>query len=243
MNKIVNVKNYSQHIWPITVVILYSIYFYTIEKILFINGWEISLRDITNNNIGIKLITDFVVMLIFPVMLCIIYRKRLNELGVVKSKISLILLFIYFIFFFMHGDFSTSGCYKAFFYIFIIAAPEEIIYRGYLFSRLKSFNRLIAILVSGSLWGIMHAILPGILAGNDLLTILLSMLNEIGGGIIGGLFFICLFEYSGSLLVAIMVHALLDYSYESWGIIVGLVVFTYLVLASKKEIIADKNNG
>lgn len=107
-----------------------------------------------------------------------------------KSKISLILLCIYIVFFFMHGDFSISGCYKAFFYIFIVAAPEEIIYRGYLFSKLRSFNRLTAILVSGSLWGIMHAILPGILAGNDLSIILESMLSEIGGGIIGGLFFI-----------------------------------------------------
>lgn len=235
-------KIYSQYIWPVTIIVLYSIYFYTIEKILFVNGWEISLRDITNNNIGIKLAIDFAVMLIFPVMLYVIYRKSLNELGLVKSKISLILLFIYFIFFFMHGDFSTSGCYKAFFYIFIVAAPEEIIYRGYLFSKLKSFNRLIAILVSGSLWGIIHAILPGILAGHDLSIILVSMISEIGGGIIGGLFFICLFEYSGSLLVAIMVHALLDYSYESWGTIVGIVVFAYLILASRKEIIADKNN-
>ena len=142
----------------------------------------------------------------------------------------------------MHGDFSISGCYKAFFYIFIVAAPEEIIYRGYLFSKLKSFNRLIAILVSGSLWGIIHAILPGILAGNVSSIILVSMLSEIGAGIIVGLFFICLFEYSGSLLVAIMIHALLDYSYESWGIIVGIVVFAYLILASRKEIIADKNN-
>ena len=235
-------KIFSQCIWPVTIIVLYSIYFYVIEKILFVNGWEISLRDITNNNIGIKFAFDFAVMLIFPVILFVIYRKRLNEIGMVKSKISLILLFIYFIFFFMHGDFSTSGCYKAFFYIFIIAAPEEIIYRGYLFSKLKSYNRLIAILVSGSLWGIMHAILPGILSGNDLSIILVSMLSEIGGGIIGGLFFICLFEYSGSLLVAIMIHALLDYSYESWGIIVGIVVFAYLFLASRKNI-ADKNNG
>lgn len=73
-------KNYNQYIWPVTIIVLYSIYFYTIEKILFVNGWGISLRDITNNNIGIKLAVDFAVMLIFPVMLYVIYRKRLNEL-------------------------------------------------------------------------------------------------------------------------------------------------------------------
>jgi len=67
------------------------------------------------------------------------------------------------------------------------------------------------------------------------------MISEIGGGIIAGLFFILLFEYSGSLLVAIMIHALLDYSYEHFGIIVGIVVFTYLILASRKNI-AGKNN-
>lgn len=228
-------KNYSQYILPITMIVLYSIYFYTMEKILFVNGLEISLKGITSNNIGIKIAIDLAVMAIFPIILCVIYRNRLNELGMKKSKISLILLCIYFMFFFMHGDFSISGCYKAFFYIFIVAAPEEIIYRGYLFLKLKSFNRLIAILVSGSLWGIMHAILPGILAGNDLSIILVSMLSEIGGGIIGGLFFICLFEYSGSLLVAIMVHALLDYSYKSWGIIVGLIVFVYVFWRIKNE--------
>lgn len=236
-------KNYSEYICPITVVVLYSIYFYILTKILFVNGWEISLRDINFNNIGIKLAGDFSVMLILPVMLCATYRKSLSELGIVKSKLSLILLVIYLVFFIMHGDFSSGGCYKAFFYIFIVAAPEEIIYRGYLFSKLKRLNRLIAIIISGSLWGIMHAILPGILAGNDLSIILLSMLNEIGGGIVGGLIFICLFEYSGSLLVPIMVHALLDYSYKDWGLIIGLVTLGYLLITSRKEIITSKGNG
>jgi membrane protease YdiL (CAAX protease family) len=76
--------------------------------------------------------------------------------------------------------------------------------------------------------------LPGLLAGHGLSTIMMSMLNEIGGGIIAGLFFICLFEYSGSLLVPIMVHALFDYSYQWWGIIIGLVVFFYLIITSRK---------
>ena len=121
-------KIFSQCIWPVTIIVLYSIYFYVIEKILFVNGWEIAVRDITNNNIGIKFAFDFAVMLIFPVILFVIYRKRLNEIGMVKSKISLILLFIYFIFFFMHGDFSTSGCYKAFFiYLLLLRRKKSFI--------------------------------------------------------------------------------------------------------------------
>lgn len=235
-------KNYKQLLTAIMAIVIYSIYFYALTKIFFINGWMVLPKDITSANIGLKFFTDFAIMMVFPIVLCTIYRKNLSELGIVKSKLSLILFGIYLIFFIMHGDFSLSGCYKAFFYICIVAAPEEIIYRGYLFSKLKPFNRLFAILISGSLWGIMHSILPGILAGTDLSIILTSMISEIGGGIFGGFILICLFEYSGSLLVPIMIHALLDYSYQSWGIIIGFSVFCYLIIPSKEKFMKRKYN-
>ncbi len=235
-------KKYMHCSWPIMVIILYSIYFYIVEKGLFVNGWMISLKDITTKNIGRVFVGDFLVMLILPTVLCLIYRKRLNKLGIVESKMSYTLLIIYLIFFFLHKDFSISGFYKAFFYIFVVAAAEEIIYRGYLFSKLKTYNRIFAILVSGSLWGMIHAILPGILSGNSIPIILLSMLDEIGGGIIGGLFFIYLFEYSGSILVPIIIHALLDYSYEHLGIVVAVTTFVYLLLIRKKERIKNEHS-
>lgn len=63
---------------------------------------------------------------------------------------------------------------------------------------------MLAILVSGFFFGVMHAILPGLLAGHDLGQIVLEMLNEIGGGIVVGFFFIYLMEKSSVIITSIL---------------------------------------
>jgi membrane protease YdiL (CAAX protease family) len=59
------------------------------------------------------------------------------------------------------------------------------------------------------------------------------MINEIGGGITTGLFFIYLQEKSGTLWVPVLIHALLDYSYLFFGQLIAIVILIYYIMTSK----------
>jgi membrane protease YdiL (CAAX protease family) len=123
----------------------------------------------------------------------------------------------------------VGGIYRAVFYLLIVGFPEELVMRGYIYLRLKPINRVLAIIVSGVLFGVGHAILPGIVAGQSLLSIGISMLSEIGGGIFSGLLFISYMELSNNILVAILIHAILDYSYGYYGVLVSVITMGYLL--------------
>lgn len=140
---------------------------------------------------------------------------------------------IYISFIYLHHNFSLSGFYQAFFYLCIVATGEELIFRGYLYLGIKAVNPIVAIIVSGILFGIPHAILPGISAKQDILQIIAGMVNHAGGGIVGGLIFILLLELGGSIAVPILIHALLDYSYGRWGLLICIFTFIYLLIKIK----------
>lgn len=234
------IKKKDKQYTPILIGIMYVIYFYTFCKFTYQKGWLMSLKAVSISNIVEKLINDFGTMLIFPLAIIIVYRKKLNELSVKRSKIAIVLSLIYILFFVLHGNYTVNGIYKAFFYLFVIAIPEEIIYRGYIYNNFKKHNRMFAIIVSGILFGIMHAILPSIIAEDSLLIMIKEMFNQIGGGIFGGFIFIVYLEKSDSIFVPILIHALLDYSYGVLGILVAIIVLVYLLIMSKKN--EEKHN-
>ncbi len=222
---------------PIMVVIVYLVFFWMAGEFLFSNGLLISLSKVNSNNVLLKLIEDISISIILPIIIIFINRKNLEKLYINRNNIVLfsILLLIYIVFFILHKDYSIGGLYKAFFYLIIVATSEEIINRGYFYLRLKDINKYFAIVVSGSLFGIMHAILPGILNEQSVAVTLLSMTNYIGGGILGAYMFISLLELSKTILVPILIHALLDYSFGYWGLVVTILTFLYLII--KKRII------
>ena len=141
-----------KHYIPILIGIIYMIYYYMCLTFAYQNGWIISLKDISLSNIETVLLVDFGSMLIFPVVLTIVYRKNINEFGFKKSKLSIVLVVIYVLCFILHKDYTINGVYSAFFYLFIVALPEEIIYRGYIYNFLKKYNRISAIIISGILF-------------------------------------------------------------------------------------------
>ena len=222
---------------PIIFSILYTIYFYLMTKFLTEQNKWISINSITTGNVATRFIGDFLVMLLIPLILIIIFRKRLSDfkLTLLNTYLQYILIAVYMVLFILHGDFTVNGFYKFFFYLVIIAFGEEFIYRGYVYNTVKRYNRVMAIFISGFFFGIMHAMLPGILAGFSITQIGISMLGEIGFGIIGGYYFIYLLERSKSLFIPIFVHAILNYSIGGIGILTALGTGIYLFINSRKE--------
>lgn len=220
---------------PIIFSLVYTIYFYVATKLIVENNMHISIHNITVGNIYRKLMEDFVVMLLIPCILMIIYRGRLIELKLhfTHTYLQYALIVIMALLFILHNDFTIQGFYKPFFYLVIVAFGEELVFRGYVYNKLSKYNRLLAIIVSGFFFGILHAILPGIVAGDSLERIIFSMINEIGGGIIMGYYFIYLLEKSKSLYIPIFVHAILNYSRGGIGIITMIGAGVYLYIADK----------
>lgn len=228
---------------PILIIIMYMVYFYITCTLQYRYGWLIPLKNVSFSNLGIMLFSDFTNMLIFPLILLIVYRKNLSELGFKKSKLSIVLLLIYVLFFVLKRDYTVKGIYHAFFYLFVVALPEEIIYRGYLYSNLKKYNRTMAIIISGMLFGMIHSILPSVVSECSVFSMLMDMPNQFVGGILGSLIFIYCWELSGSIWVSILIHALLDYSYQLWGIGVAVIILGFLLISKRNRKKSANING
>ncbi|MCT4618348.1 MAG: CPBP family intramembrane metalloprotease [Marinisporobacter sp.] len=222
----------------IIITLIYTIYFYVVIKFIIENNMRISINNITIDNIGTKLIGDFCLMLLIPLILIVINRKRLIEfkLQFLYSCLQYILIAIMVLLFFIHGDFTIRGYYKFFFFLVVVAFGEEFIFRGYVYNKLLIHNKIFAILISGFFWGILHAILPGLLVGDSIWQIGIRMLNEIGAGIVFGYYFIYLLEKSKSLFIPIFVHAILDYTIGYIGILTAIGTGIYLFILDRKKI-------
>ncbi|WP_027626352.1 CPBP family intramembrane glutamic endopeptidase [Clostridium lundense] len=92
-----------------------------------------------------------------------------------------------------------------------------------------------AILISGILFGIIHSIQPSIISESNILIMIKDMFNQVGGGLVSGFIFILYLEKSGSIFVPILIHALLDYSYNILGLLVAGVVLGYLFIANRNN--------
>lgn len=223
---------------PIIFSILYIIYFYVAVKIIIGSNLLISINSITKNNVGTKFIGDFFVTLFVPLILIMIYRKRLIEfkLQFMHTYLQYTLIGVMILFFILHRDFTIRGYYKFFFYLVVVGFSEELVFRGYVYNELLRHNKLLAVIVSGFFWGILHAILPGLLAGDGLGQIGIRMLSEIGGGIITGYYFIYLLEKSKSLFIPIYIHAILDYQVGGIGVIAAIATGVFFFMLDRKKL-------
>ena len=223
---------------PIIISLLYTIYFYVVIKFIIKCNMLISINNITINNVGAKFIGDFFVMLLVPLILAVIYRKKLIEfkLQFIHTYLQYVLIAIMMVLFLLHGDFTIRGYYKLFFYLVVVGFGEEFIFRGYVYNELLRHNKFLAIIVSGFFWGILHAILPGLLAGDGLRQIGIRMLSEIGGGIVAGYYFIYLLEKSKSLFIPVFVHAILNYTVGGIGVLTAIGTGVYFFILDRKKL-------
>ncbi|HHW31938.1 MAG TPA: CPBP family intramembrane metalloprotease [Clostridiaceae bacterium] len=217
--------------------LVYTVYFYVVLKLITEQDMLVSNNDITINNIGIKFIGDFFATLFVPLILTVIYRKKSADfkLRFMHIYIQYILLAIMIVLFFLHGDFTIRGYYKFFFYLVMVSFSEEFIFRGYIYNELQRHNKLLAVIVSGFFWGILHAILPGLVAGEGLKLIIVRMLSYACGGIAAEYYFIYLLEKSKSLFIPIFVHAILDYTVGVIGILTAIGTWAYLFVLDRKN--------
>lgn len=201
------------------------------------NNVLISQNNVTWNNIHAKFLIDYLSMLLLPSILIIANRRNLKDFRLCyeSKKESFILLMIMFLLFILHNDFSITGAYKFFFYLVVVAFGEEFIFRGFLYNRLKIHSKAVGIILSGILWGICHAIMPSILNNLSLVQLLLSMSNEIGGGILMGWYFIYIQEKSKTLWIPVLIHAILDYTVSGIGILTAVGTILYFLFKSKRE--------
>ncbi len=204
-------------IYPIALIGIYMVYFFFLVKYLYNNNLLIGVNSITKVNIGIQLLGDFLAnLLIVIVIISIMLRKKqsLNITGTTRNGkiVACILFAIYIGIFFIKGDFSLAGIYKPFFFLIVVGFSEEFIFRGYLFTELdKELPTYLAIIISGMMWGVMHATIPIITNNYSGIQSFSAIISTFGGYTAAGAIFALLYKKSNSLIVPILVHALLDF--------------------------------
>lgn len=228
-------------ILPVTAGILALVLMYLISYYAYNNNILIGANDVTWNTVLNKFIYDYLVMLLIPSMILIANKKHLYEFRLCfNSKYEILFLSgIMLVLFFLHRNFTVSGLYSFFFYFIVVAFGEEFIFRGFIYNRMKNKSKALAIIISGILWGVGHAMLPAIIWDYSIIQLLVAMCSGIGGGILMGWYFIYLQEKSKTLWIPILVHAILDYTVGGIGIVTAIFVFVYFFLNSRRSPIKD----
>ncbi len=204
-------------IFPIALIGIYMMYFFFLEKYFYNNDLLVGVNSVTTSNIGIQLLGDFLAnLLIVMIIILILLRKKqpLNITGTTRNgKIAACILFaIYMGIFFIKGDFTLSGIYKPFFFLITVGFAEEFIFRGYLFTELdRELPTYLAMIISGVMWGAMHATLPIIINNYSNIQYFSAIISTFGGYTAVGAIFALLYKKSNSLIIPILVHALIDY--------------------------------
>lgn len=221
----------------IGVLILSWVNLFLVEKYFIQNGISVPLELISSENLDIRILNDILAMCTIPVIIIVAYRRKITmfRLSFVSLKECSILVASLLIFWVLHGDYSVRGIYKVWFYLCIIGFFEEFVFRGYAYNFLVSTNRIAAILISGSFFGVMHAISPIILGQLSLISGIIEIASNIGGGIVSGYLFIYLEEKSQTLFVPILVHAVLDYSYKLWGVFITICLCIHFFTKEKRR--------
>lgn len=228
----------KQYALTIFVGVIALVWFYIVSNFFFNNNMFISIHSVSWENILLKLTNDYFVMLFIPTILLIIYKKNLKDFNLcLESKKEILLLItIMIVFFILHNDFTVGGFYKLFFYLVVVAFGEEFLFRGFVYNRLKIKSVTMAIILSGMLWGMAHAILPSIQSNKSILQMLFAMRVEVFGGILSGWYFIYLQEKSNTLWCPVLIHAILDYSFSFLGVLVAVIAFINLRVKSKNKL-------
>ena len=109
----------------------------------------------------------------------------------------------------MKGVKNPLSYYKLFYYLIVIAIPEEIISRGIVYNQLKNIGEERAIIISGIVWGIMHSLLIWVQNGRGWNGIIASI-GLLSSYIIINHPVIFLYKKMDNLLIMIMLHAFMD---------------------------------
>jgi hypothetical protein len=95
---------------PILFPVFYVVYFYLINQKVIELNMMVSINNVSVNNLLVKLINDFLVMLLIPLILIVAYRRKLCDLNFhfLKTYLQYVLLAILIMLFFLHADFTID---------------------------------------------------------------------------------------------------------------------------------------
>lgn len=182
------------------------------------------------------ILVQMIGLLTLPVLCLFLLKKESSSLFKLKHKKFLLFIgLLYGLFFIIRGQFNLKGIYLFIQMLFLVGFSEEYLYRGLTYTFIKKENKYIAIIISGILWGISHAVLPTVLAEGGLSYFIQASLNELGFGILMGWGFIYLFERFETLWVPILMHGFIDYS-MGFGFVLFILLIIYCIYQDKKQV-------
>ena len=235
-----NKKNQTTR--AIVVFFIYFIFTYLSSSWFYNHELFVSIHDLNKHNILLRLMDDlsFTCIPIFVVILIWKHREEYNlRLG--DRAVSLFIGACFIFMFVSQKNVSGAEIYRAFFYLFFTAGCEECFFRGYLYHSFLHTNKILAVVLSGMMWGSCHAIMPAVFNNANIIELLFLTVNYLGGGIAAGFFFIYLQEKSHGIVVPILLHAASDYGNLGPFLFLGTIIW-YLYRTKrtrKKELTAE----
>lgn len=149
------------------------------------------------------------------------YRKqKIDTIGLrrygLKSSlyIGITLILMLWIYYIANKGFSIKLVMGSFYYIVFVGFYEELIFRGFLWPRLVvGFGRVWGTIISGIFFGMMHLPIDVVFNNKTIFDVFLlgrfSNVN-IGGGVIGALWFIFIYTRNRNILLPSFIHGLQD---------------------------------
>ena len=240
-------KNKKLLVTTILIHVVHLILFYAVCFVMHQNNFIISsLTEITSDNLMIQLFFHALPLLFFPITIILLSKSPIKQLGFNKNNllVVIILFTIYVAAFILLCDYSLPRIFNATHLLINIGLGEELFFRGWSYNRLKTINVKYAVIISGLFFGLYHGVYYSIVENLSISQTLNAMVFGTNsgvsmlGGIVSGLLFILLLEWSGNLLVPILIHSLLNFS-SMWGnlswlaMVIVCITVTYLAVNRK----------
>lgn len=193
-----------------SIIISESFYFMLFPKM---DLHEISLDKISEL---LKFLPEAILVFIFMLVYFSEEHVRKQELNALKKVYVLFIIIILSCIglFMLLSHFSHANIIGAIYYFLFVACFEEFFFRAYLYRNIKTKSSFkVAVILSGVVFGLAHGFFRWIALGYRWYEVFSQVF---GTGILGTLLFAFTYEKSGTILVPILLHFVLDYSGFVW---------------------------
>lgn len=162
----------------------------------------------------------YVLIMDIPSVLIIFYilkyrKQHINTIGLRKRglKSSLILGVILIVFYVAYKGVSVKLITGLIFYLFGVGFFEELIFRGFLWSRLvKGFGKLRGTFISGMFFGLAHAPIQIVFYNKPIIDVIVfgKMDVNILGGVVVAMVYIYIYSRNENILLPSFIHGVFD---------------------------------
>lgn len=176
----------------------------------------VPLAEVSGDTIGRRVGMDLLLCLPAFLILTVFYGTIKSTLCIEREnrKICLLAALFLLLSFFICQDVSLRGLYIFLYNVIIVSFAEEVVFRGYIYQRLRKAGVIFSFFLTGCMFGIVHAIVPAVLNGSNWRETLLNMVGLLGWGIIFNGIFVYFLASSHTLFVPVVIHAMGNYFTE-----------------------------